>query len=86
LFRTEVLAEPSLDELPVGRRESLVAARPGSPPTGEVIGERRTIGTILLDVTTELAANSAAVSAEGAGDLRLATALFAKRRERISLL
>lgn len=86
LLRTEVLAQPSLNDLPIGRRESLVPSRPGSPPTREVIGELGTIGSVLLDVTAHLAANGAAVPAEGAGDLRLAAALFAKRRERIPLL
>ena len=76
LLGTEVLAEPDLDEIPIGRGESLVAATPGSSPAGEVIRERRPIGTVLLDVAAHLTADGAAVSAEHPSDLGLVEPLF----------
>lgn len=86
LFGTPPLAQQRLDQAPLAVGEPLVAPRARAPAARALAGLLGAIGAVVCTaIALQLAANRAAVAAEGARDLRLVELLREQNSKRIPL-
>src|ERR1043166_5910441 len=87
LFGTPLAAEQPVDEREVCCRKAAVAARAEAAPVGALLGLAGAVVAVRARaVAAELAADRAAVAAQGAGHLRLRQALHSECGEHIPLV
>lgn len=79
LLRTQILPEPCLNELPVGRLKALITTRPGASAARHLIGSAGPVRTVLSGIPSDLATDRASVPTKGASDRRRTKSLFPER-------